>query len=172
MNVPINKNVIIIPAIIHNQMIRNNLTFDDMLNLDKIIESFSLDDLSFMYCVNESNSIVYGQNNIPNYLLEYWSESNSFNRVFSVKELYLPDLDSRLGEKYSMKESDLLYELKDSQHNVIFCVVYPKMFISKEVTTVTSIEITSAVLNLLYDYNSYSTVANHPLYNGYIANIK
>lgn len=172
MNVPINKDIIVVPSAISNVLIRNNLTFDDLLNLDKISQYFSNEDLSFMYNANESNGIIYGQTNVPNSLTSYWNNSQvSFAKVINAKDLLLPDLENRLGEEYSIKESDLLYELKDNQHNVIFCVVYPKMFISKDITKVTSLEITSSILSLLYDYNNYSTVASHPLYNGYLANI-
>lgn len=171
MNVPINKKIIIVPAAVYQQTIRNNLTLDALLDLDSIMSQFSLEDLVFMYNVNEQNSIVYNQLNISNDLIDYWADSENYSKIFAVKELYKADTVRKLEEEHSLRGSDALYELKNTQQDVIFCIVYPKMFVSKDLTNNASLEITKAILKLLYDYNSYSVVASHPLYNGYMAGI-
>jgi hypothetical protein len=161
--------IIILPSFIYSGLIRNNLTLDDFLDLDKVSKNFSLEDLSFVLLLNEQNNKIFNCL-IDNSLFSKWCTNiDIFEQINKIKSLQEGVLDTRLAQPSLQKNNQKCFEIKDNHHDVIFVIVYPDMFSSEETKNSASKEIIYTLLKLLYGYNDYDIVARHPLFEKYLS---
>jgi hypothetical protein len=160
--------LILLPAFIYSSMIRKGVSFEDFLDLSKIKDQFSLEDLSLILYLNQNNNLVFQIQN-ENYLNSFWikSDLDTFNKVSALLNLYKGDSHLRLSDTTLFEDNQTTFEIKDNHSEVLFVVVYPQMF-NSDTISINSKELISSVLKLLYGYNNYDIVARYPLFERYL----
>jgi hypothetical protein len=161
---------IIIPAFIQQGLIRNQLSYDDFLNLDKVKPFFSLNDLALLLLLNEDNASVFDFEN-ENHLNNFWSNSSSFEQINNLKQLQQSDLKQRLSDDSLFTSTSKPYEIKDNHSAVVFVVLYPAFFSTQELYSSNSKALVKDLLKLLYGYNNYDIVTRHTLFKKYLSSL-
>lgn len=173
-NQPLNKKpVVLLPASIYQAMVRYKLTFDDFLDLGKANDVLALSDLCYVLLLNENTQGLLGQSkDVCSKLSTQWSRNNSlFEQLIAIKPVGMGELKNRLCSIESFENNTKCFDIKDISVEALFVIIYPQMFISKEITNSASKELIAGILKVLYGYNEYDTIAKENLFTEYVASL-
>ena len=172
----VNKSdLIFIPDFIYRLISRNGLTYNDFLNLDKIREYFSLEDLKYVQNLNENiNKILNNTSKevtVENYLDIYWKKSNIYEQLLGVTNLDFDSLLNRLSDNNGIPSNKEPYEIIDTHTTVVIFVINSTIVDGGKIKEEFSCKLVREFLQILYGYNSYSTLSKNPVFTLYLDNI-
>lgn len=162
---------ILIPEVINKVLINNGLNYNDFLNLDKMRELFSLEDLNYVKNLNdEINKILNNTNEttLSNYLNIYWNKSNIYEQLLGVVNLEYGALLERISSNNGILTNKEPYEIIDTHTTVVICVINSKIVDDGIIKKDISNKIIKEFLQLLYGYNNYSDLAKEPIFHIYL----
>lgn len=180
-----NKPVILIPYFIHNTLKRNGLNLSECLDLLKLREYFSIEDLAIFSSLNSVDGFLavfggkkefyYGDSNfismtwcknvdkiVPEKKENFQNTLSLINRLESWN-----DTSSRLFSKDCIEvESDVQYEVHDFESGFLGVVIYPGKFINNDIGLHKSL--ISDVLDVFYAYLKFHEVARSAYFRRYL----
>ncbi len=173
MSIRVEKNIFLVPYWLVNTVVRNNFTIDTILNLEKLIDVTSPEDLALTSLLNERSEKVFGIGSFATSLYDNWYK-NSFgwskfeSQIKPLTPLVQDDLDARLFNESSKTEIyPVPFEIKDVNQNTFLVIIYPGFF-SEDDAKKHRFELTSSLLKLFYVYEGYDNMARRQLFECYI----
>lgn len=170
-----NSEIVLIPDFIYRTISRNGLSYVDFLNLDKIRDVFSLEDLKYVQNLNDNiNKILNNTSKevtVENYLDIYWKKSNIYEQLLGVTNLDFDSLLNRLSDNNGIPSNKEPYEIIDTHTTVVILVINSTIVDGGKIKEEFSCKLVREFLQILYGYNSYSTLSKNPIFTIYLDNI-
>lgn len=170
-----NSEIILIPDFVYRIISRNGLSYSDFLNLDKIRDIFSLEDLKYVQNLNDNiNKILNNTSKevtVDNYLDIYWKKSNIYEQLLGVTNLDFDSLLNRLSDNNGIPSNKEPYEIIDTHTTVVIFVINSTIVDGGKIKEEFSCKLVREFLQILYGYNSYSTLSKNPIFTIYLDNI-
>jgi hypothetical protein len=169
------KKIIYLPAFFYQAILRNSISFDQLLDYEYIKNKFSKNDLGTVLLLNTNYGDAFNFINDDN-LSPLWKGLNlpDFIKINEyTKELYLQKIQEGL-----LFDGNKKYHINDTHGSYIFVVIYPSIIDNCLLDINTQIvhgldnsdnfKLIKGILKLLYGYESYESIVNNNLYGTYI----
>lgn len=179
-NMVTKKQVILIPYWMQEVVNRNNLSLADYLDIAKLKEVTSINDLAGFYELNNQQHFqtIFGSEVfLDSFLSRLWLSSaeckgsdvvSIFNTVESISQTTRLEVVSRLFNPDSRTD---MYEepfaICDINQQVCGLIIYPGFF-NKNASPTLQLKAVEAIIKVLCIYDSYSEVAKSQLFNRYL----
>lgn len=174
---------LLVPSWILKQIERSKLPNSALLNLDKMLQVCSLEDLAILYCLNAEPAYadrIFGVGAaMPSRLAEYWAHrfGTPLQRVLDVVGLYRGVLEERLFFEAEPQSSEprskpmlLTVESDDLRVTAVAIVLKPGQFGGADQREVQQY-IVREYMRQLYVFTDYATLAADPLFGRYLKSV-
>lgn len=174
---------LLVPSWIVKQIERSKQPSSTLLNLEKLLQICSLEDLAILYCLNTDSVYtdrIFGVGTpAPSRLAEYWAHryGAQLQRVLELVGLYRGVLEERLffeaepqGDTPRSKPMLLNVESEDLRVNAVAIVLKPGQLGGADQREVQQY-IVREYMRQLYVFTDYATLATDPLFGRYLKSV-
>ncbi len=167
-------NLYIVPAIVFNSLKRNSMQVNDLLNLDKLKNILSLEQLSITYILNtigiklEDKSLF---TNLKNDIDDQWSNKDKdlFNIIKDRSLIDSKIIDVKNYLSLNIDNEDKEFEIIIMNNNDVFIVVFSKIFENINESTVDVIN--RSIVESLYNKLTFSNLASTAIFKQYFKSL-
>jgi hypothetical protein len=176
MSIHTEKNVFLIPYWIVNTIERNHYTLDTVLNLEKLTDITSAEDLALTSLLNEDNSKVFGVNIYSPSLYQNWYKDGKvwekFNtQIKPLEQLLHNEIDNRLFNEASLNSNyQEPFEIKDIDSKTFLVIIYPGYFGGTKFKEYQN-KLGKELLKLFYVYEGYDCMTKRQIFEHYLNNL-
>jgi hypothetical protein len=171
---------ILVPSFVVTQLERHGLPSSTLLDLDKLCEVCSMEDVVLMYCLNteqEYTEKVFGPGHMHTGLAEYWHQhyGAQLSSVLELVSLYRGVLEERLffesSEQAAAKAPLMLHvEFKDPSVSAIVIILRPGQLRGADQRE-TQKSIVREYMRQSYAFTDYAALAKDPLFERYFNSV-
>jgi len=173
MGIHVEKNVFLIPYWIVNTVVRNHLTLNTALDLEKLTSITSAEDLALTSLLNEHSGPVFGGSMYSPVLYASWyKDERSWNKFYTqikpLEPLVANDLNDRLFNPAAREDRyPVPFEIKDIDPKTFLVIIYPGYFGSPE-SKQYQYQLIRELLKLFYVYEGYDDMARRQIFEYYL----
>lgn len=165
------KEVFIVPYWIKNLLDRHRLPLVTALDLSKLKEIASTEDLVLTYLLNENNAALFGSKAAFNAQYFFWGHpkhTDALASLLSLTSLHLSGLQERLFDESNLDAAyPTAFEIHDVSTEAFIIVINPGHFGGSQ-AVVNQRHLVRAYLKQWYGYSSYQEMAQSPLFEQYV----
>lgn len=173
MGIPSEKNVLLIPYWIINNVQRNKLPLSAILDLNTLSKITCAQDLAMISLLNERSEKVFGITNYSSVLNTNWYKDdtswNKFNNQIKPLEAIVGnELDSRLFNESSKEDRyDTSFDIKDIDPKTFLITIYPGYFGGTQARQ-HQLALSKELLKLFFVYEGYDNMARRQVFEYYL----
>lgn len=173
MNHNVQKNIFFIPYWVKTILERNGQPLNTVLNLPRLSEFLSSEDLATVVVLNRNSEKFFGfKEDYFGVIENYWHNGAGFekytNHVEPLLALVEKMVDSRLFTQEAFEDKYLTpFVITDIEASVLLIVIYPGYFCEPTKAAVAS-DMMRNLLKLFYAYEGFDAVARRTIFDRYV----
>lgn len=166
-------NLYIVPGIVYKSLKRNSFNINDFLNLDKIKNILSLEQLTISYILNTiginlDKNILFSDLN--NDFVDIWKEKDSelLNIIEKRSEIESKLINIKNFISLEIDSEEKKFEIIMNDNN-IFIILFSKIFENESESTIDVIN--RSIVEYLYNKVSFSNLASTAIFKQYFKSL-
>jgi hypothetical protein len=170
------KNILLIPYWIINNVQRSQLPLTAILDLKTLTGITCAQDLAMISLLNERSEKVFGISNYsPTLTINWYKDDESWNKfntqIKPLESIVGNELDSRLFNESSREDRyDKPFEIKDIDPKTFLVIVYPGYFGGAQAKQC-QLALSKELLKLFFVYEGYDNMARRQVFEHYLNNL-